>query len=113
MILPLRLEQASYAAGGRDIVAPLSLEIDAGPNTVILGANGAGKSVLMRLMHGLLVPTAGRIAWSGGDQRRARRPQEGLPIMPCQYPFECLPFLSRTRLLQSRSAVWSLSLIHI
>jgi tungstate transport system ATP-binding protein len=75
MILPLRLEQASFAAGGREIVAPLSLEISAGPNTVILGANGAGKSVLMRLMHGLLAPTTGRVRWSEGDERRSRRQQ--------------------------------------
>ncbi|HLX80225.1 MAG TPA: ATP-binding cassette domain-containing protein [Burkholderiales bacterium] len=75
MILPLRLDQASFAAGGREIVAPLSLEIGAGPNTVILGANGAGKSVLMRLMHGLLAPTAGRIAWSDADRGRVRRQQ--------------------------------------
>jgi len=75
MILPLNLRQAAFSAGGREIIAALSLEIGAGPNTVILGANGAGKSVLMRLMHGLLEPTAGEVAWSDGDQRRARRQQ--------------------------------------
>jgi tungstate transport system ATP-binding protein len=75
MILPLRLEGASFTAGGREIIPPLTLEIGAGPNTVILGANGAGKSVLMRLMHGLLEPSAGRVSWSDGDPRRARRQQ--------------------------------------
>jgi tungstate transport system ATP-binding protein len=75
VILPLRLDRVSFAAGGREIVAPLSLEIGAGPNTVILGANGAGKSVLMRLMHGLLAPTAGLVAWNDGDRGRVRRQQ--------------------------------------
>ncbi len=75
MILPLRLEGVSFAAGERTIVHALSLEIGAGPNTVILGANGAGKSVLMRLMHGLLAPSTGRISWSDGDPRRSRRQQ--------------------------------------
>ena len=75
MILPLRLEQASFAADGRDIIPALSLEIGAGPNSVILGANGAGKSVLMRLMHGLLEPTSGRIEWAEHDTRRSRRLQ--------------------------------------
>ena len=60
MILPLRLEAVAF----RDIIQPLSLEIEAGTSTIILGANGAGKSVLMRLMHGLLAPTQGRIAWN-------------------------------------------------
>ncbi len=59
-MLPLRLEEATFL----HIIKPLSLEIEAGPSTVILGANGAGKSVLMRLMHGLLAPTSGRIAWN-------------------------------------------------
>jgi tungstate transport system ATP-binding protein len=59
MILPLKLEAVSYLG----IIPPLSLEIEAGPSTVILGANGAGKSVLMRLMHGLLAPTSGSVSW--------------------------------------------------
>jgi tungstate transport system ATP-binding protein len=60
MMLPLRLHEVSFL----NIIRPLSLEIEVGPSTVILGANGAGKSVLMRLMHGLLAPSSGRIEWS-------------------------------------------------
>jgi tungstate transport system ATP-binding protein len=59
-MLPLRLQALSFL----HIIKPLSLDIEAGPSTVILGANGAGKSVLMRLMHGLLLPTSGTISWS-------------------------------------------------
>jgi tungstate transport system ATP-binding protein len=75
MILPLRLEAVSFHAGGRVVVQPTTLDIGAGPATIILGANGAGKSVLMRLMHGLLEPTSGSVAWSEADGRRARRMQ--------------------------------------
>jgi len=75
MILPLRLENLSFSAGGRDIIPALSLEIGGGPNTVILGANGAGKSVLMRLMHGLLEPSSGRAVWNDPDPQRSRRQQ--------------------------------------
>ena len=65
MMLPLRLEAVSFL----HVIQPLSLEIEAGPSTIILGANGAGKSVLMRLMHGLLPPTSGRVSWrSNGRQ---------------------------------------------
>jgi tungstate transport system ATP-binding protein len=71
MMLPLRLEAASY----RHILEPLTLEIAAGPSTIILGANGAGKSVLMRLMHGLLEPTSGRVSWRERDPHRVRRGQ--------------------------------------
>ena len=61
MILPLRLEALTFL----HVIQPLTLELDAGPSTIILGANGAGKSVLMRLMHGLLQPSSGRVVWSG------------------------------------------------
>ena len=65
MILPLRLAEVSFL----DIIKPLSLEIGAGPATIILGANGAGKSVLMRLMHGLLTPSSGTVSWSAPGQQ--------------------------------------------
>jgi len=70
MILPLKLEDVSFVAGGRVIIERISAEIGAGPSTIILGANGAGKSVLMRLMHGLLAPASGKIAWRSTDTAR-------------------------------------------
>ncbi|OFZ97049.1 MAG: ABC transporter ATP-binding protein [Betaproteobacteria bacterium RIFCSPLOWO2_02_67_12] len=74
-ILPLTLRDASFAAGGRTIIDRMSIEVAAGPSSIILGANGAGKSVLMRLMHGLLAPTAGAVAWNEPDAERRRRLQ--------------------------------------
>ena len=59
----LTLERVSFAVAGRRIIDDLSLELDAGARTIILGANGAGKSVLLRLCHGLLAPTSGAIRW--------------------------------------------------
>ena len=64
MILPLRIDDLSFVAGGRTLIDRISVEIAAGPSTIILGANGAGKSVLMRLMHGLLAPTSGKVGWN-------------------------------------------------
>jgi len=75
MILPLALEDLSFVAGGRTIIERFSLAIDAGPSTIILGANGAGKSVLMRLMHGLIAPSSGTIRWSDPDPQWLRRKQ--------------------------------------
>src|SRR5258708_5576785 len=74
-ILPLRLAEVSFAAGGRTIIDRVSLEIETGPSTIILGANGAGKSVLMRLMHGLLEPSSGRIDWNAPERPGAPRKQ--------------------------------------
>ncbi len=81
MILPLSLEKVSFAVDGRSIIEPLTLRIEAGPSTIILGANGAGKSVLMRLMHGLLAPTSGQIAWSDAEARRKQAMVFQRPVM--------------------------------
>ena len=83
-ILPLTLRGVCFNAGGREILGGVSATIEAGPATVILGANGAGKSVLMRLMHGLLRPTSGTIAWNVPGEERVRRGQAMLfqrPVM--------------------------------
>jgi tungstate transport system ATP-binding protein len=74
-ILPLVARDLRCVAGGRVIIDGVSAAIDAGPATILLGANGAGKSVLMRLMHGLLQPTSGEISWQGSDAERIRRGQ--------------------------------------
>jgi tungstate transport system ATP-binding protein len=74
-ILPLTLRDLRFDAGGRSIIDGVATEIAAGPATIILGANGAGKSVLMRLMHGLLQPSAGSVDWGSPDAERVRRGQ--------------------------------------
>ena len=72
-MLPLILDQVSFAVNGRTLIDRVSMEIAEGPRTIILGPNGAGKSVLMRLCHGLLMPTAGTVEWRGarGECQRA------------------------------------------
>ena len=68
-IFPLGLHQVSFEHNGHAIISDLTLSLDARSRTVILGANGAGKSVTMRLMHGLLLPSAGRIIWGSTTGR--------------------------------------------
>lgn len=81
MILPLTLEGVWYSSGGQPIISGVSLTLEAGPSTIILGANGAGKSVLMRLMHGLLTPTAGAIRWNENGARRRQAMVFQRPVM--------------------------------
>src|SRR4026208_603071 len=71
-ILPLRLDDVGYSAGGKALIEHVSFEIGAGPRTVMLGPNGAGKSLILRLCHGLIRPTSGRVLWLGPDGRHPR-----------------------------------------
>ena len=66
--LPLEVEGLCVRAGGRQVLHDLSFRLEPGMRTVILGANGAGKSMLLRALHGLVPLAAGRIAWAGGPR---------------------------------------------
>ena len=74
-ILPLRVRDLCFDAGGKRLLDHVTFTVDAGPRLTILGPNGAGKSLLLRLCHGLLAPSAGRIEWAEADAVRARRQQ--------------------------------------
>lgn len=68
-ILPLCLEKVSYQVGDTSLLADISLTIPQGRRLVIMGANGAGKSLFLRLCHGLIDPTSGRRHWASGEGR--------------------------------------------
>ena len=72
-ILPLCAEGLCFSAGDVEILRDVSLTITAGAPTLLIGANGAGKSVLLRLFHGLLKPSAGRVFWSCPPEHAVRR----------------------------------------
>lgn len=62
---PVEISGLTYAAGGKTLVDDLSLRIVQGPVTAIMGPNGAGKSVTLRLIAGLIRPTAGTMSYGG------------------------------------------------
>ena len=68
-ILPLALEDVSFAIGDMRLIKNVSCAFAHGLCTVIIGPNGAGKSLLLRLCHGLVRPSSGTIAWQGAKGR--------------------------------------------
>jgi heme exporter protein A len=53
--------------GGRQVFAGLDFEASSGEALAVVGPNGSGKTSLLRLIAGLLVPAGGSIALQGGD----------------------------------------------
>lgn len=53
--------------GDRAIFAGLSFSLEAGGALLLLGANGAGKSSLLRLLAGLIPAAEGQLLWHGQD----------------------------------------------
>lgn len=65
-LLPLEARRLSVVRGGKTLLDDVSFVIRAGAPTVIMGANGAGKSLLLRVLHGLIAPSSGSVVWGEG-----------------------------------------------
>ena len=63
----------SYEEDAAPVLEGLSLDIERGSFTAILGHNGSGKSTLAKLFNGILLPTAGRVTVNGIDTADSAR----------------------------------------
>ena len=90
----LELEHASYTYGAGTVyevkaLDDVSLKIHAGEFIAVIGHTGSGKSTLVQLLNGLMMPSSGRVLYEGRDIRsdgfdlRALRTKVGLVF---QYP---------------------------
>ena len=88
-----RADGISFAWPGQDaLLDGVSIEVQSGELVALVGANGTGKSTLLRILAGLLVPHAGTVHIAGngldvlGPRERARLlaflPQRVRPLYP-------------------------------
>jgi osmoprotectant transport system ATP-binding protein len=58
--------KVSYAlAGGRVLLRDISLQVEAGTTTALLGRSGSGKTTLLRMVNGSVAPTSGEVRVAG------------------------------------------------
>src|SRR2546423_6048085 len=55
----------SYHVGRNDILRNLSFDVDAGETLVLLGRSGSGKTTVLKLVNGLLLPSEGAVLVEG------------------------------------------------
>ena len=63
----LEIEDVYTAYDKADVLQGVSLKVEAGSITCLLGSNGSGKTTLVRSILGLTPPRAGRIVFDGTD----------------------------------------------
>jgi len=63
----LTIEGLSAGYGDVRVLWDISLTVEAGAITCIVGSNGAGKTTLLRTISGLVPATSGRITFAGED----------------------------------------------
>ena len=78
----VQFSKVSLAFGDRDILKNVSVNLAAGSKAALTGANGTGKSTLIKVMAGLIQPDDGNRSVSK-DARIAYLPQSGLTHHGC------------------------------
>ena len=61
----LRLDHVHLSFGRHEVLRDLNLDLRKGETTVIIGESGCGKTVLLKLLIGLLRPTSGSVTFEG------------------------------------------------
>jgi heme exporter protein A len=69
----LRGHGLTLIRGDRALFCDLDFRVAAGELLLIEGANGSGKTSLLRVMAGLVQPQEGAVAWRGVDTARQRQ----------------------------------------
>jgi zinc/manganese transport system ATP-binding protein len=80
----LRLDGITVRLSGREVLSDVSFTIRPGEFTGLIGPNGAGKTTILRVILGLLPPSAGTITVAGqpGGTRRHRRGESLIGYVP-------------------------------
>lgn len=83
--MKLELERVSAAYGAVPALHEVSLTVDAGEVVALLGANGSGRSTVLRVVAGLTPPTSGTVRLDGERLDVVpvhRRVARGLALVP-------------------------------
>lgn len=63
----IRIENIKKSFGDKEVLKGLNLEFHQGQNNLIIGRSGAGKTVLLKILVGLLKPTEGTVWYDDVD----------------------------------------------
>lgn len=69
----IALKDVKKSFGDIDVMRGLTLDVKRGETVVVMGESGSGKSVLIKLMNGLLLPDSGTVELFGKDTLEMRR----------------------------------------
>lgn len=92
----IRMSDISFAYGSTKILKNFNLELKAGETLMITGPNGMGKSTILRLLAGVLIPQSGEIdhGYTEGTDPRQKTAflPDSLSIYKSMTPLEAAKF---------------------
>jgi len=100
----LELEAVSFAYGARQVLRHVSLTLAPGEILGVIGPNGSGKTTLVRVLSGVLPPSAGTVRLAGRPLAAYRRREVArrLAVVP-QDPSIDFPFTALEVVLMGRA----------
>lgn len=97
----LTTRNLSLSINGKRLIKSISLQLTSGGTSTILGYNGAGKSLLLRLLHGLILPSEGEVLCNGNALSKLQRQQQAMvfqkPVLLRRSVIENVRFALRVR----------------
>ncbi|MBE2282114.1 MAG: ABC transporter ATP-binding protein [Prosthecobacter sp.] len=78
----IQLDHISWKAGGRVILAEVTIAIPANTYAVLMGSTGCGKTTLLEILCGLRKPTSGRVRLDGVDVTDLEPRERGIGYVP-------------------------------
>lgn len=77
-LLPIEARGLSLNLAGQSLIDRIDLTLGSDGITAVMGANGAGKSLMLRVLNGLIAPSGGEVLYGGAPLSDAVRKNLGL-----------------------------------
>lgn len=71
----IQFQQVDFAYGEKKVVHDFSLQVEQGECLALIGSSGCGKTTILRMVNGLLLPTSGNVLVKGQNTKEANLTQ--------------------------------------
>ena len=115
-ISKLVLSDATIERDGKLLLGPVNLSLESSGITCLLGHNGAGKSLFLKLCHGQFSPSSGSVLWGKETAQGTRRDRsfmfQGSPLLRrsvaanVEYPLVAHGMAKSDRMARVAKASW-------
>jgi len=82
------VDNVTFHSRTNPVVKGISLDIQRGSITALVGKSGCGKSTLLKLISGILVPSSGKVLYEGKDIQTMNRHENLAFRKNCSYVFQ-------------------------
>lgn len=95
------VQNIGFSQNGKTIVDDVSVKIEKGSVTGFLGKSGCGKTTLIKLISGILVPTAGKSLFEGQDIQTMNKAKNLAFRKKCSFVFQDSALWANQDILQN------------